>query len=239
MEKGTISNYRGRAEFTGFAFVLLLIIIVTVLPFFGELFKQDSGMTLGLVIHGFLYLGWYVLFWHQSRLVGGGYVKRHKMLGKISIAFFTLLLISGLQMLEAVRETYSASWEPWYLISRTSFVAAITHTTVFFAAYFVLALWKRRDPASHKRYMLLASLSMVAASLTRVVYLPFVPLDGTALTLLGTFGLFAVPMVMDKKKQGRVHPVLKWGTLVYVITLIISMAILPGMTQIQNLAFGL
>jgi hypothetical protein len=87
--------------------------------------------------------------------------------------------------------------------------------------------------------MVLASLSMMAASITRFAYLPFIPIDGTTFTLLLTFTLLAIPLVIDRVRYGKVYPSLKYGTAAYVVTLLIAMGVMPATAIGRQLAFSL
>ncbi|AQQ68347.1 hypothetical protein Mag101_12400 [Microbulbifer agarilyticus] len=120
---------------------------------------------------------------------------------------------------------------------KLSLIWGILHTILFFSAFYLAALIARSDVHTHKRLMLLASLSMVSASITRVAYLPGVPVDGTALVLLSTYGLLVAPVLIDRFKFGAVHPVFKWTIPLYISTQIICIAVLPGTELGKLIAF--
>lgn len=142
-------------------------------------------------------------------------------------------------MLAGTMQSYKPDWTEQHLQSRTSFVWAIFHTLVSFAVFYILAVVYRTRSQIHKRLMLLASLSMMAASITRFAYLPVIPIDGTAFTLLLTFTLLAIPLTIDRGKHGKIHSSLKYGTAIYVITLLIAMGVMPATAIGRALAFSL
>jgi ABC-type sulfate transport system permease component len=83
-----------------------------------------------------------------------------------------------------------------------------------FGSFVALPVLKRRDPQSHKRSMLLASIALVGAG---VAGWPFAfmaaasPVPGFSMIDL-CVDLFVVAMVVwDLASRGRVHPVTLWG----------------------------
>lgn len=175
----------------------------------------------------------------QCRPVSSRLVALHKKLGYASIPFALFLIASGGLMLAGTMQSYQPDWTEQILHSRTSFVWAISHTLVSFTIFYVLAVIYRRKTHVHKRLMLLASLSMMAASITRFAYLPIIPIDGTAFTLLLTFTLLAMPLLFDRVKHGKIYSPIKYGTAVYVITLVIAMGVMPATAIGRALAFSL
>ena len=136
-----------------------------------------------------------------------------------------------------VMQGYDSDWTAEFLLSRTSFVLAISHTLFSFTVFYVLGILFRKKLHFHKRFMLLASLSMISASVTRIAYLPMMPIAGVPLVLLSTFGFLLVPIVIDRVVFGRVHPVLKWSIPIYIATQIICIGLLPSNTIGRAIAF--
>jgi hypothetical protein len=77
------------------------------------------------------------------------------------------------------------------------------------------ALYFRRRPDAHKRLMLLASVSMLAAATGR---LPYVAQAGP----MGFFGLadlFILPCILyDLAARGRIHPATVWGGALIIVS---------------------
>ena len=226
-----------RTAYSKFSLLLLAITIVSLLPHYVELIREPENVSLQLIVHGIVFLLWYLLFSVQSGLVSGGQLAVHRKLGYASIPFAVLLLYSGGAMLIGVMKSYQPDWSEDYLFARTSFVWAIAHTVLSFAVFYVLAVIYRASGQAHKRFMLLASLSMMSASITRFAFLPIVPIDGTAFTLLLTYALLITPLVIDRVQHGKIHPVLLYGTVIYVVTQLLAMALLPATTIGQRIAF--
>lgn len=225
----TRPNLSSPSIYQNFSLFLLIFTIITLLPHYEEIIQPDSDVPTSLIIHGALFLGWYVLFYVQSLLVGRGSLGVHKRLGLLSAFLGVALLLSGVDLLVGVMKSDDHS--------RTSFVWGIIHTTLFFFTFFGLALLNRRHPPVHKRFIVLAALSMIPASVTRIAFLPMVPIDGTAFTLLSTYILLAIPIFIDRVRFEAIHPVLKWGVPCYAITQIVCVGILPTTEIGRQMAF--
>ncbi len=97
----------------------------------------------------------------------------------------------------------------------------------------------RRNRQTHQRLIVLASLSMIAPSITRIAYVPLIPIDSTAFTLLATYLFLAVPFLIDRRSRGKVHPVIKWGVPGYVVSQILFIGVIPATTWGRTAAFFL
>lgn len=229
---------RKLSRYGQFSVVLLLISVATLIPsFIIPLVSTPQTLSTHVVFHGCAFLGWYALMVLQSGLVSRGHTAVHRKLGYGSIVFATVLSVSGAVMLVSTMNSFRPDWTADYFQSRTSFVWAILHTLMFFSGSFILAIAFRKHRETHKRLMIMASLSMIAPSMTRLAYLPFVPIDGTAFTLLSTYLFLAVPYVIDRCTLESVHPVIKYGIPVYALTQILALGVMPTTDFGRDFAF--
>lgn len=223
-----------------FSLLLLAITIVSLLPqFFSGLVSNPESISPQLLVHGWAFLLWYLLYSFQSGLIGARNIRLHKMLGYASIPFAVFLIASGAAMLLGTMASYSPDWTQEYLRSRTSFVWAIFHTLISFTAFYSLAVVYRERGQAHKRFMLLASLSMMSASITRFAFLSWIPIDGTLFTLLTTYGLLLTPLLIDRAQNNKVHPALLVGIPAYAVTQILAIGWVPTTSIGRSLAFSL
>ncbi|MBB5211213.1 hypothetical protein [Microbulbifer hydrolyticus] len=216
---------------------MLGLMVITVLPHYGKILEPESTVSVALVLHGIFYLGWFVLFMVQSHLVAGGNIPLHRGLGYTSVWLFGILLFSGTGLLVEVMQSYDPGWDSGEVAARASFAWGILHTLVCFSIFYMLGVTFRKRSHLHKRFMLLASLSMISASVTRVAYLPEIPAAATKLSLLLTYGFLLTPILIDRWHFGKVHPVLKWGLPTYIGTQILCVTVLPTTRVGQILAF--
>jgi hypothetical protein len=233
----SVCTFTSAPIYRNFSLILLFLIFVTLLPHYEKIYDSSVQVSFQLVLHAILYLGWYILFSIQSHLVSFGNKTLHRKLGYLSVFLFGLLVFSGIDMLLGVMQSYDSHWDQGKLISRASFVWGILHTLVAFTGFYVLGLVFRKNSHYHKRFMLMASLSMVSASVTRIAFHPAIPIDGMVITLLSTYGFLFAPLVIDRMTFNGVHPALKWSVPIYIVTQILCIGLMPATRIGQAIAF--
>lgn len=233
------ARFSNRPIYGKFSMVLLGVIFVSILPYYVKVYNSPEIVSVTFIVHSILYLGWYILFAVQSNLVSSGNFAVHKKLGYMSIALFVFLIVSGVEMLIGVMAAYDPNWTAGHIHSRASFVWGILHTLFSFFIFYILGVVFRGRLQLHKRFMLMASLSMVSASITRVAFLPFIPIEGTILTLVATYAFLLAPMFIDHLAFKAIHPVFKWCVPIYVVTQIICIGLLPATDIGRAIAFPL
>lgn len=192
-------------------------------PWFPEAreFSPPEGF---FFIHGIAAAAWFALLIAQAALVASGNVRRHRQLGKYGVALAVIIVVLGVYggLLAAGRPGGFIGVPVPPLQFLVVPVAAIT----LFAAFVALAIVRRSDPQSHKRYMLLASISMIEAAVARWPFGfmdPPSPLPGMQVWELVTC-LFLVPLVIwDLVSRGRLHAVTLWGGLALLATLLLRL----------------
>ena len=183
-------------------------------PWFREWADVHGASEPLFYFHGAVFATWFVLLLAQSSLVAAGRVDLHRRLGQLGAGLAVVMVVLGITggLVAARRPTgfIDVSLPP------LQFLVVPFVSIAQFGVFVALALVKRRSVQSHKRYMLLASISLIGAAVTRwpfAVMAAESPVPGFSITDL--FGdLFLVPMVVwDFASRGRVHPVTLWGGL--------------------------
>ena len=163
-------------------------------------------------IHGAVFSAWVVLFVVQAGLVSARRTDIHRKLGLIAAVLVPLMLVVGYQAaIAAARRGFSTPGLPPPLV----FLAVPIFDLLVFPVLVGAALWYRRNPAMHKRLMLLAMLAVVTAAIARLPgVLPYGPPAFFGLTNL----FLLAGIVWDKWTRGRVHPAYIWGGLFLVLS---------------------
>jgi hypothetical protein len=145
-----------------------------------------------VIIHGLALLVWIVLFFVQSLLIASRNRSLHMKLGWVAAIDAALIALSGpLLAVNAIRtrptvHLFGMTY-PQFLLPMLTEIAAFT-------AFVALGLWFRRKPAVHRSMMLLATLSVLSGSTSRMGL--FDPLFGTK-GWAGIFGaVFAIAAVI-------------------------------------------
>jgi len=127
-------------------------------------------------LHALVFVGWMVLFTCQLLLVKAGRIATHKRLGMTMVGYVALMVVIGLvttYQVDRFRLMHPGTGDPAF------FIIAVTDILAF-GLLAGVGLSKRKDPAVHKRLMLLAAIYLTAAGCARAAPLVFVPLVGNA-----------------------------------------------------------
>ena len=157
-----------------------------------------------LHVHGALFTAWVLLFITQTALISARRVAVHRQLGIFGAILAAAMVAAGVVTGIAMAQRGAAP--PG--IDPLAFLAIPLGDMVLFAGFVIAALWWRRDKESHKRLMLLAYASILAAPAARLPgVLPLGPLAFYGVAFL----LVIAGAVYDQISRGRIHTVYRWG----------------------------
>lgn len=183
--------------------------------FFLRFLFASPKMPLYLYVHGFLFSGWFALFFIQSRLIAFHRVDLHRRLGIAGAGLACLAVCVAIVVaIRAGKRVYETQSQPFSLEApplALDFGACLT-----FIVFIGLALYFRRRTDVHRRLMLLGSSGILLPALGRIPGL---------FTVRGLWGLvgFAeiVPLtfiVYDTVRCRRLHPAFAWGGVAIVLS---------------------
>ena len=162
-------------------------------------------------IHGAAFVAWIALLVTQASLVAARRTDLHRVIGPFGAVLAGAMVVLGtVAALVAARRPTGFVDVP---VPPLSFLAIPFFDLILFAAFVGLAVAKRRDAQAHKRWMLLATINLLAAAYARWpgVY------GGGPLLFFGLTDLFIVALaIWDFRALGRVHPVTLWGGLLLI-----------------------
>lgn len=205
-----------RRFFTGIA----LVILATVLVGFGRSFflrplfpDWPSPPEPIFYVHGAVFTAWIVLLVTQVSLVAGGRTELHRRIGPFGAVLAIAMVVLG--TLGALIAAGRAEGFVGVPVPPLQFLAIPLFDMVLFAAFVWLAISQRYNAQSHKRWMLLATVSLVTAAIARWPGVAqFGPLAFFALT-----DLFVIALaIWDFRSRGRLHPVTLWGGLAIIVS---------------------
>ena len=165
---------------------------------------SGAPMTQMVHTHGVLFTAWVLLFIVQTTLVAQHRVAVHRRIGIAGALLAASMVVVGtltaLKM--AARGSAPAGIDP------LSFAMIPLSDMFFFAVFIAAALRLRANREAHKRLMLLAYVSIIAAAVARLPgMLPRGPLAFFGLA----FVFILVGITHDLVSRRRVHPVYIWG----------------------------
>ncbi|MFO1317406.1 MAG: hypothetical protein U1F58_17580 [Burkholderiales bacterium] len=160
------------------------------------------------LVHGFAFSAWMALLVAQAALVARGRTDLHRRVGILGALLAVAMVVLGtLGALVGARRPTGFVDVP---VPPLQFLAIPLFAMGLFALFVGLAIARRRDPQSHKRLMLLATIQVVTAAVARW---PVVMNYGPPAFFRVT-DLFIVALALwDLRTRGRLHPVTLWGGL--------------------------
>jgi hypothetical protein len=155
-------------------------------------------------LHGAVFSAWVILFLAQTALVAGRRVALHRKLGVAGAVLAAAMIVIGFQT--ATSAAARGATVPG--VDALTFLVVPLFDLVLFAGFVTAAFWMRRNKEAHKRLMLMAYVSIIAAAIARFPgILPLGPLVFFGLALLFVVAGIAYDLI----SRGRIHPVYLWG----------------------------
>jgi hypothetical protein len=180
-----------------------------------------AALTPVIHLHGLLFTGWVLLFTAQTSLVTAGRRDLHLKLGPVAAVWVPLMIVVG--MLTALNGVVRGTAPPFMEPRR--WLAVQTFDLLLFATLVAAGLRARRDPQTHKRLMLLATIALLPPALGRWP-LPVFILRLGAPGIFGLADLALVPLVAwDLTTRGRIHRATLWGGPAIVLSLPLRLAV--------------
>ena len=184
-------------------------------------------------IHAAIFTAWTLFLVSQSYLAAHGRLKDHRAWGMAGIALATAVVIIGtaaaigsLKFRMALGSGDAA---------RSSFIVAMTNM-VLFGGFFIAAMINTKRSEIHRRLILLATISLLPAAISRVTYFiakgsgpglrptlgPAPPVISQLVPHLLVIGVFILAgIIYDWKTSGRPHPVWLIGAAVITMALVL------------------
>ena len=205
-----------RRFFTGMALAILATVIVGfsrsfyLRPLFPDWPSPSEPI---FYVHGAVFTAWIVLMVAQASLVAGGRTELHRKIGPFSAVLAVAIVVLG--TLGALIAAGRATGFVQIPVPPLQFLAIPIFDMILFATFVWLAIAQRRNPQTHKRWMLLATINLVTAAIARW---PGVQGLGP-LAFFGLTDLFVIALaIWDFRARGRLHPVTLWGGLLMIVS---------------------
>lgn len=129
-----------------------------------SLFPNFDEISISLHLHSFLFLLWFALLFIQPYLIKKGKVGLHRLLGKLSIALVVLLVFS---VLVVAKEQYFRELTKFPKAQCIANLIVPLPQIVFFAGFYILAIFNTKRTAFHMRYIVSASIVLIGPGIGR------------------------------------------------------------------------
>jgi len=179
-----------------------------------------------LHLHGFIMTSWFVLFAAQTWLVAARRVRLHRRLGILGVLLASAILIVGTAVLIIGTRLGHNAGLPAPMVVCISLVNFLV-----FGVLVAAAIGFRGRSEFHKRLMLLATLNLLTAPISRIP-LQFIQSGGT-LAVFGSLDLIILICVgYDTVRHRRLHAAFAWGALLSVVWPVLAIQL--GGTSVSN-----
>jgi hypothetical protein len=166
-----------------------------------------------LHLHGLVFTSWIVLLLTQTTLVAANRTDVHRRLGIVGGVIAVMLVVVG-AMTAIIRAKQGAA--PPGGPSPLMFLAIPLFDMLVFSSLVAAGFHFRRRPDVHKRLMVLATISILAAAIAR---LPFGILKAGPPAFFGLTDLFIVACVLyDLVSRRRIHRATVCGGLIIILS---------------------
>jgi hypothetical protein len=201
-----------RQFYSGMAIAAAGVVFVGFAPSYFLRASAQPALPIYLHVHGFLFTTWIALFIAQTSLIAARRTHVHRRLGWAMAALALVMVVVGTTVgIWSMRGQVEAG----NVTQALAFLTTPLFSMVAFAALVAAAITLRQDSQTHKRLMLLATLSILDAAVAR---LPFDFLRSSSWNYLPTTDVFlAVAILYDVASRRTVHQAYVWGGLLLVI----------------------
>jgi hypothetical protein len=196
-----IRRRRERWFYVGMSIVVAITVFAGFAPtFFLRPYFTSAPLMPLLQVHGLVFTSWIALFITQTVLVARHRTDIHRRLGILGGVIASLMVLIG-GATAVIRASQGAVPVPG--ASPLSFLVIPLGDISLFAILVVAGFYYRRRPDVHKRLMLLATISILAAAVAR---LPFSIMQAGPPAFFGLTDLFIVTCVLyDLITLRRIH----------------------------------
>jgi hypothetical protein len=199
-------------------------VLLTLLVFLGfartfylhNLFSMPAPSSF-LKVHGTLMSAWIVLLALQTALISAQRVSWHRRLGLAGAAVaVSIIPIGCMATVQAAKREVLAHSE--YLVGQLNVLGLELTQVVLFAVLVSMALWRRNQPSTHKRLMVVATLCIVPNAIVRLAIISGSDFFQSNLHLLYLWTLLVAGVIAaDTIRQRKIHPAFAWGGLAVVL----------------------
>ena len=169
---------------------------------------QAPPLTTTVHVHALAFTAWLLLLLSQTLLIRARQHRWHRTMGKASVVIVAVMVVTGYMVIFG---------KPRPTAAMRAFIFTPILSLVLFPALFAAAIRFRRDAATHKRLMLLATILIGRAGFIRLMHM--VGLDTSHYRSdAATYLCLLLPLfVFDLVRLGKLHPATAWGSLVLLV----------------------
>jgi hypothetical protein len=201
-----------RLFFSSMAVVILITVYIGFAPTYfraGVFYARLPNVLIHL--HAAAFSCWIILLVTQTSLVAAGRVDLHRRLGLAGFGLACFMVIVGVL---AATNFLVRGIDAGQSMNPRAFYGVILSDIVVFATLVSLAFRNRRDPAAHKRFILIATIALLDAAFIRW---PFAALSDLHIAQIFCYPFLLALAAYDFWSTGRIHRVTLWASVLVIV----------------------
>jgi hypothetical protein len=198
-----------RSFFSILAFTVLAVTIAGFGPsYYFKFWTHAPPLKFMVHVHAAVFTAWLALLLTQATLIRSGRFATHRTLGRFAFALVVLMVITGYIVIFG---------KPRPTVEMRAFIFTPMLSLVIFPALVAAAIHFRHDGATHKRLMIIATISVGTAGVTRIML--GLGLDPSNYrSQIATYLLFLLPLVAyDLITRRKLHPATGYAGLILLL----------------------
>lgn len=215
--------------FLGMSGALLSILVIGFAPtLYLRMFFEVPPIPLYLHVHGVVVTSWFVWLVLQASLVSVRRTDLHRRIGMAGAGLGLAIVIAGpMATVNSIPRLATIGIELESLFLLMSWVVSLNSTMILgFMIFLSAALYLRRRPDMHKRFMLFASMSLMPPAVARISFWPiFSWSEEPPLVTVGCL-LLLVPMIVhDLVAEKRLHKATVLGSVGFALVILVPLVL--------------
>lgn len=176
-----MKNKSVRILYKNSVFLFLLFTIMAAIAFWPNYYGRLEARIPGEVhFHAICMSLWLIILISQATLIRAGQFKVHRWIGRGSFLLVPLMIYSGLKLSQ-----FTLGTEPSFPAIYFTNAALMINSLIIFGVIYALAIFMKKDPATHARYMIGTIFPILTPITDRLIYIHFPSLVPYAPTLEG------------------------------------------------------
>jgi hypothetical protein len=204
---------RARYFFVSMAIVFIVLAILGFAPSYQLVYSAQMTLHWYAHVHGAIMASWLLLFLTQTILAARGNLNFHKQLGLVSVGvgaimWLSLFVASIRPRLVDPPPVADVTWD---------IVLIDVYAITLFATFFIWGVLARRNPAVHKRLLVLATAVLLQAAVDRMVFLPGMSAAIYVRFIYLDLFLIVPLLIYDLVTTRRIHRITMIGTAIFIV----------------------
>jgi hypothetical protein len=217
LETPASSRGTSRWFYVGMAIAILVAELAGFSRSYRERLAGGDVLSPAAELHMVLFAGWLAIFCAQTGLIATRYVHVHRRLGVVAAVWATTMVLTGPPLAVGLaKRGLPTGTDP------LMFLLVILVDLLVFGAFVVVGVLSRRQPETHKRFMLLAMTSLLPPGIGRWAIAERNPAPVVTVALIV---FLAAPLVADRLSGRRIHWVSLWGGILLLVSVPVRFAV--------------